>query len=78
MSQIERLDADYVTKDAAFHSIEAAGRALELSAITDPTVRQLYLKKISTGGKLASLPRINQVAAFAQEQGWPKIILLEF
>ena len=72
LEEIAKHDAVYVSQDEAYRSIEAAGERLETAPIQQPLVAQLYKKRVSRSGKLGQLPRIKQVAAFADEQGWSK------
>ena len=72
LEEIAKHDAVYVYQDEAYKSIDTAGKLLESTPIHQSLVAQLYTKKASRSGKLSQLPRVKQVAAFADEQGWSK------
>lgn len=76
-AEIARNDANYVPQEVAIKSIETAWETLEKAYIESSVVREFYIKKVLKGDKLGSLPRIRQVAAFAQEQGWSKKYFVE-
>ena len=72
LGEIAKHDAVYVSQEDAYKSIEAAAAQLESTPIQDQFVAQLFTKKVVRSGKLGNLPRVKQVAAFAEEQGWSK------
>ncbi len=70
--EIRRLDALYVSKEAASSAIQRAGASLERAQLNNALVRAFYTLETTAGEKLATLDGIRKVATFAREQGWER------
>ena len=71
-AEINKLDAMYITFQEACYAVTNGGEKLIEENISEPLVARFYEKKVSLDGKLGKLPRIKDVAQFAEEQKWPK------
>jgi hypothetical protein len=68
--QVQSLDSLYVSAEAASNAIKQAREKLEGATLSIPIVARFYEKGVTFDGKLTKLPSGQEVARFAEEQGW--------
>jgi hypothetical protein len=69
---VAKRDQAFVPHDQVLRAAEVSKEALIAHKIEDPIVVEFYTKTVRTDIKLVSIPKARAVAAFADEQSWPK------
>jgi len=71
-AEIQKRDSLYVSKDIVFEVLNLSRAELEISTISDPVISKFFDRTISIDPKLAAIPKIKDVANYAEDQGWVK------
>lgn len=72
LEAITSKDSLFVPHEQAIAAIEKAKESLSKCEIDNQIVKRFYSSSTKTDGKLTGIPRAKSVAAFAEDQGWPK------
>lgn len=70
--QIQSKDSLFVPHPQAITAIENAKELLTNFKVENAIVKEFYSSTTRIDGKLSSIPKIQSVATFASDQGWPK------
>ena len=70
--EIQKRDSMFVPRARVTETIEAAKEFIIKYTIKDTIVSKLYKQTISTDARLPSIPKVSEVATFAQDQSWQK------